>query len=224
MYPPSSFLTLPLEIRQHVYSFLVIKKYPELYLWSCWKYSAYCLSRTCRQLYNEVPNYYYGKSVFRLSIFDYGYLRSELPTWSKRRTEYIELNLKINLKRMQHLHLEMELYDDGLSDLRQAEQLEWFCGALMRARQGSVETCWLKSLDIPAFGPGPWGGIGNSTAQGTDEEMARYKAFLRPLIGRIGKLTIRGRQVTLDDEDFRVDKGNLTRIDDSNGISGRQCG
>ena len=112
---------------------------------------------------------------------------------------------KFNLKRVQHLQLEMELHDNGVSDLQQVEQLKWLWGALMRARQGSVETCWLKSVDILVCA-GPWGEIDNYTRQVTDEEMARYKAFLRPLIGGIGKLTIRGRQVTLD-EDFRVDKG-----------------
>ena len=221
MYPPSSFLTLPLEIRQHIYSHLLDNKYPKLYLASDLKYSAYCLSRTCRQLYHEVPNHYYGKSVFRLSLFEYGFIRSVLPTLPRRWAEDV---IKINLKRVQHLRLEMELHHFVVSDLQQVEQLKWLCRALMRARQGSMETCWLKSLDVIVRGPGQWGEIGNSTAQGTDEEMARYKAFIKPLLGRIGKLTVRGRQVTLDDGNFRGDNGNLTRKDDTNGISGRQCG
>ena len=93
----------------------------------------------------------------------------------------------------------------------------------MRARQGSVEKCWLKSLDIPVCEPRSWGEICDYTAQGTDEEMALYKGFLQPLRGRIGKLTIFGRQVMLDDKDFRIDNGVRTRIDDSNEISSRQC-
>ena len=37
------------------------------------------------------------------------------------------------------------------------------------------------------------------------KEIARYKAFLQPFRGRIGKLTILGREVTLEDEDVGVD-------------------
>ena len=221
MYPPSSFLILPLEVRQHIYFYLLDNKYPKIYLLSDLKYSAYCVSRTCRQLYHEVPNYYYDKSVFRLSLFDYGFIRSVLPEFSRRMAEYV---IKINLKRVQHLRLEIELYEYGVSNFQQVEQIEWLCGALVQARQGSVETCWLKSLDITVSGPGQRGETGNSTAQGTDEEVARYKAFLQPLLGRIGKLTVRSRQVTLDDENLRGDNGNFTRKDDTNGISGRQYG
>ena len=166
-----------------------------------------------------MPDYYYGKSVFWLSLFDYGCLPSELPTFSKRRVRYLE----INLKRVQHVQIEMDVHDNGLSDLQQVKRLEWFCGALVRARQGSVEKCWLKSLDIPVCEPRSWGEICDYTAQGTDEEMALYKGFLQTLRGRIGKLTIFGRQVMLDDKDFRIDNGVRTRIDDSNEISSRQC-
>ena len=214
MFPPSSLLTLPLEVRQHIYSYLLINKYPELFLWSYRNYSAYCLSLTCRQLYRDVLHYYYAKNVFRLSLIDYECLPTQLPAWSKRRAEYLE----INLKRVQHLQLEMELYDDGLSDPLQVEQPEWFRRALIRARQGSVERLWLKSLDIQVCGPRSWSEICDYTAQGTDEEMARYKAFLQPLRGRIGKLTIFGREVTLDDKDVGVDDDTV--IDDCNGNSG----
>ena len=214
MLPSSSLLTLPLEVRQHIYSYLLINKYPELFLWSYRNYSAYCLSLTCRQFYLEVLNYYYAKNVFRLSLIDYECLPTQLPAWSKRRAEYLE----INLKRVQHLQLEMELYDDGLSDPLQEEQPKWFRAALMRARQGSVEKCWLKSLDIQVCGPRSWNEYCDYAAQqGTDEEMARYNAFFQPLRGRIGKLTIFGREVMLDDEDVGVDSD--TKINDFNGIS-----
>ena len=112
----------------------------------------------------------------------------------------------------------MELYDDRLSDPLQVEQPERFRDALMHARQGSVEKCWLKSLDIQVCGPRSWREICDYTAQGTDEKMARYIAFLQPLRGRIGKLTIFGREVTLDDKDVGAD--NDTKIDDFNGTPG----
>ena len=129
MYPPS-LLSLPFEVRQHIYSYLLINEYPTLFLWSYQNYSRYCLSLTCRQLYLEVVEYYFAKNVFRLSLADYGCLPYQLAARSKRRAEY----LKSNLKRVQHLQLEMKLYDDGLSDLLQMEQPEWFRGALLRAR------------------------------------------------------------------------------------------
>ena len=132
--------------------------------------------------------------------------------------EYV---IKIKLKRVQHLRLEIELHEYGVSNLQQVEPIKWLCGALVRARQGSVETCWMKSLDITVCGPGPWGEIGNYTTQVADEEMARYKSFLQPLLGTIGKFTVRGRQVTLDDEKFIGDNGNLTRNDNTNDIPGR---
>ena len=74
---------------------------------------------------------------------------------SKKRAEYLE----VNLKRVQHLQLEMQLYNDGVCDPRYLVQPEWFRGALMRVKQGSVEKYWLKSLDIQVCEPQGWSGL-----------------------------------------------------------------
>ena len=192
MYPSYSLLTLPLEIRQHIYSYLLISEFPELVRWRNRNYSKYFLSLTCRQLYLEVVEYYFTMNVFRHPLNDYGYLLNQL----QRRAEYLELNLR----RVQHLQLEIQLYDHVLCHRVQMKQAEGFRGALIRARQGSMERCWLKSLNIQVSGPRSWVELWDCTAQrGTDKEMASYKAFLQLFRGITGKLTILGREVMLDD-------------------------
>lgn len=187
MYPPSSLLTLPLEVRQHIYSYLLINPYPAFSIWHYQTRSRYCLSLTCRQLYLEVVEYYFAKNVLWLSLVDYGRLPSQLAARSKRKAEQLEFNLR----RVQHLQLIVYLYGDGLSDPLQMEQPEWFRGALLRAKQGSVERCPLKSLDIQVCGSLSWSEFCGHTAQrGTDKKMAPYKAFLQPFIGMAGKLTV----------------------------------
>ena len=80
------------------------------------------------------------------------------------------------------------------------KQAEGFRDALIRARQGSVERCWLKSLNIQVLGPRYWVKLWDYRAQGDiDEEIASYKAFLQLFRGIAGKLTILGREVMLDD-------------------------
>ena len=209
MSPPSSLLTLPLEVRQRIYSYLLINKYPAHFPWRHWNYSVCCLSRTSRHLYHEVLHYYYTKNVFWLSFVFSECLPTERPAWpkkSKKSKKWTE-SLEINLKRAPPLQLELKLEDNGQSDLQQLEQLEWFYDALIRAKQRSVEKCWLKSLDIQVCKSRSQDFFGYYPAkQVTDEEMALYKAILQPLRGRIGKLMIFGRQLTLDDEDLSVDQ------------------
>ena len=191
MYPSSSLLTLPLEIRRHIYSYLIIEL-PELVRWSYQNDSKYFLSLTCRQLYLEVVEYYFTMNAFRHSLNDYGYLLNQL----QRRAGYLELNLR----RVQHLQVEIQLYDHALCHHVQMKQAEGFRDALIRARQGSVERCWLKSLNIQVMGPRYWVRLWDYRAQGDiDEEIASYKAFLQLFRGIAGKLTVLGREVMLDD-------------------------
>ena len=198
MYPSSSLLTLPLEIRQHIYSYLLINECSGLFLWSYRDHSRYLLSLTCRQLYLEVDDYYFAMNVFRLSLDHFGNLEvpNQLVAWSKRSAGDLELNFR----RVQHIQLEMELYDHGQSHPQRMKQAEWVRGALIRARQGSVERCWLRSLDIQVYGTRSLSESWNFTAQqSTDKELVPYKAFLQPFRGMTGKLTFLGQEVMLDD-------------------------
>lgn len=146
-------------------------------------------------------------NVFRHSLNDYGYLLNQL----QGRAGYLELNLR----RVQHLQLEVQLYDHVLCHRVQMKQAEGFRDALIRARQSSVERCWLKSLNIQVRGPRSWVKLWDYTAQGDiDKEMASYKAFLQLFRGITGKLTVLGREVMFDDQDVGLD--NDTKIDNLN--------
>ena len=137
-------------------------------------------------------------NVFQLSLDVYGHLEvpNQLAAWPKRNAGDLELNLR----KVQHLQLEMGLYDHVLSDPLPMKQAEWFRGALIRARKGSVETCRLKSLDIQVYGARSWSDLWDYTAQqGTDKEVAPFKSFLQPFREITGKLTVLGREVILDD-------------------------
>ena len=133
-------------------------------------------------------------NVFRLSLDDDGYLPIQLAAWPKERLEYLDYNLR----RVQHLQVEMKIWH--------REQAKGFRGGLFRARQGTVENCWLKSLDIQLSRPPSWCKFWIYTAKrGIDKEMAPYKAFLQPFRGLTGKLTLLGREAMLDDEDVGID-------------------
>ena len=190
MYPSSSLLTLPLEIRQHIYSYLLIDKGPQLFLWCYPNYSIHFLSHTCRQLYHEVIEYYFAMNVLELSLAHDGYRPDELAAWPKERLEYLEYHLR----RVQHLQIKMTLWH--------RQQAKGFRGALIRARQGTAEDCWLKSLDIQLSRLSSWCNFLISTAdRGIDKEMTLLKFFLQPFRGLAGKLTFHGREVMLDDDE-----------------------
>ena len=126
-------------------------------------------------------------NVLSLSIEENGYLPNQPAAWPKRKVEYLEYNLR----RVQHLQVEMEPCHK--------EQAENFRGALICARQGSVENCRLKSLNILVWRPHSWRKLWKETAKrGIDEEIAPYKACLQPFKGLTGKLTLLDREVTLD--------------------------
>ena len=188
MCPSHSLLTLPLEIRRHIYSYLIIE--PELVRRSFRNSYKYFLSLTCRQLYLEVVEYYFTMNVFQHSLDDYGYLLHQL----QRKAGYLEFNLR----RVQHLQLEIQHHDHVLCHRVQMKQAEGFRDALIRARQGTVERCWLKSLNIQVSGPRCWFKLWEYRAQGdVDKEIASYQAFLQLFRGITGKLTVLGREVML---------------------------
>lgn len=61
-------LTLPLEIRSHIYSFIYLENRNVNFLHPKSHYIKTALSLSCQQLYQETLDYYYGKNTFSLPL------------------------------------------------------------------------------------------------------------------------------------------------------------
>ena len=61
-------LTLPMEIRCHIYSFLYIEHHGVNFVTPKLCYTKTALYLSCQQLYQETLEYYYGRNTFRLFL------------------------------------------------------------------------------------------------------------------------------------------------------------
>ncbi len=71
-------LTLPLEIRCHIYSFIYLEDLAVKFLGPKSHYTETALFLSCRQFYHETLEYYYGKNTFSLPVCQ----RFAMSDWS----------------------------------------------------------------------------------------------------------------------------------------------
>ena len=196
-------LALPLEIRQQIYSYLLINKHAKFLLRSDINFSAHALSLTCRQLYIEALDYYYRKNVFRISLREpelAGAERfpSEIAAYSMIGAQCLENRLK----RVQHLEVETEIFDKIWCDPVQKEQPEWFCSALLAAKQGQEDNRLLRNLKLLICGPMSVGeNSENKSRKITKGEALDYELLFEPLRGKIGTFIVFDQEIRFNEED-----------------------
>ncbi|KAL2045204.1 hypothetical protein N7G274_002286 [Stereocaulon virgatum] len=219
----SALLTLPLEIRQNIYSFLLINRYTKRFLHGDVNFSAHALSLTCRQLYIEALRYYYDHNVFSISFVDHslcgfcispGRFPSEIAADSKTGGAYVNKHFKF----VQNLQIEMEIFD-GMCPV-QAEQPDWLCSTLILAKQGQDNNILLKNLQLIICGLVSSSRLFEDWREFTEEETAKWTALFQPLRGKIGTFMIFDRQVPFTEEGLET-LGHANGYDDDDEVAGQ---
>ena len=214
-------LGLPLEIRQHIYSYLLINKYTKRFLRDDVNFSAHVLSLTCRQLYIEALEYYYKNNIFWISFIDPSRtdperFPSEIAAHSKTGGSYLEKHFKF----IQSLQIEIEMFDENWCSHVQAEQPEWLCSTLLLAKHGQEDKELLKKLQLRIRGS-----VSSSHPQEdksrklTEEEAAEWTSLFQPLRGKIGTFMIFDQEVPFTDEGVEALR-HTNGIDDDNEVAG----
>lgn len=153
MPPPPNLLTLPLEIRNQIYSYLLP---PALHLNLVKDDMDGPLRQTnilrlCRHIHYEVFTYYYATNTFHLDLTEPAYAPNRFVSGTKALLKYI--------RRVRNLHLVIgddyyysyshSLSEDAdtLSDYAR-EQFEWFLKTVREANNGNGGGMWLTNLVI----------------------------------------------------------------------------
>ena len=201
---PSGLLSLPFEIRHHIYSYLLLNSH----VMSMTSHDMdrplhNALLRTCRQMREEGISYYYFANTFLLSLLN--------PVFVKRfrkGTKYRE-NLVKHLRRMRKLqvvlgllsHLTpeaMDSRDDFALSCRERMQSawDWFCGLLGEAKTSSDQRPWLKNLAVIDRVRVPPDFESSSVTREVDEWREKREAILpilEDLKGEVQCLTVESR-------------------------------
>lgn len=161
---PSLFLTLPLEIRHEIYSYLLIDdNLPHLIPTNLFRNDAarravYNIFLVCRKVYSEAFQYYYSKNVFLVSLCTPRYNLKDVIANSNL--------LARQLQHVQALHLIIEVPTKprifgestaepahlGTEFQRQIEQWSCFLGCLSKSKGRQAERL-LKDLIIEDWPP-----------------------------------------------------------------------
>jgi hypothetical protein len=221
----SALLTLPLEIRQNIYSFLLINKYTKRFLHGDVNFSAHTLSLTCRQLYIEALHYYYDHNVFSISFVDHSLCRScidpgrfpsEIAADSKTGRAYVNKHFKF----VQNLRIEMEIFD-GMCSPIQAEQPDWLCSTLLLAKQGQDNNILLKKLQLIICGFVSSSHLHEDNwREFTEEEAAEWTALFQPLRGKVGTFMIFDQEVPFTEEGLEA-ISHTNGYDDDDEVAGQ---
>lgn len=214
-------LKLPLEIRQHIYSYLLINKYTKRFLGDDVNFSAHVLSLTCRQLYIEALEYYYKNNIFRISFIDPSRpdperFPLEIAAYSKTGGSYLEKHFKF----IQSLQIEIEMCDENWCSHVQKEKLEWLCSTLLLAKHGQEDKELLKRLQlrirVSVSSSHPYE---DKSRKLTEEEAAEWMFLFQPLRGKIGTFMLFDQEVPFTDEAVEVLR-HTNGIDDDDEVAG----
>lgn len=138
----SVLLSLPLEIRHQIYSYLLLNNRAlSMFLDDMDKPLQKRLFRVCRQIRREAMDYYYIKNTFIISLVDPGYMRRFGPGKTLRGTLLKHLcraqRTEVALAVLSHMHrIDTETIKDFQFGYRKAmqEQWAWFCELLSEAK------------------------------------------------------------------------------------------
>ena len=196
----TSLLTLPLEIRNQIYSYMLLNEYiKDMIAANVTRPQEQGLFLTCRQLYFEAFEYYYNANTFQLSLCDL--------TYSPDVYLHGDSTLMKRLGSMRNLHVQIgsmncKRVGDTSGDvfvLQYEDELRWrrFVKQLTDVNEGQVG--WLlRSLVVvdrssPRYWPSPH--YLKSEPPPIDPSMFENKAMalkrlVEPLEGYVGKITI----------------------------------
>ena len=203
MASPASLLTLPLEIRDQIYSYMLLNEdIKDVIAANITRPQEHGLFLTCRQLYFETFEYYYNANTFQLSLCD--------PTYSPDVCLYGNSTLMRRLGGMRNLHVEIGSMEckrvgDASGDvfvLRYENELRWrrFVKQLTDVHKGQVGwllrslvvldrssppderryfKCFNKKSESPPIDPSVF-----------ENKAMALKRLVEPLKGNVGEVTI----------------------------------
>ncbi len=204
MASPTSLLTLPLEIRDEIYSYMLLNEdVKDVIAANVTRPQEHGLFLTCRQLYFEALKYYYNANTFQLSLCD--------PTYSPDVYLHGDSTLMKRLGGMRNLHVEIGFMEckrvgDTSGDvfvLRYENELRWrrFVKQLIDVHEGQAG--WLlRSLVVvdrsapPVQRPSAYH-LPNQVSESppidpsvSENKAIALKRLVEPLDGNVGKVTI----------------------------------
>lgn len=203
MATPTTLLTLPLEIRNQIYSYMLLNDFIiDMIAANVTRPQEHGLFLTCHQLHFEAFEYYYDVNTFQLSLSD--------PTYSPNEYLHGDFTLMKRLGDMRNLHVEigaMERESVGVTScdvnvLRHEVERRWarFVQQLTHVHEGQVgpllrslivvERC-IRSHKSPLSKFSDEKPIQPPIALSMSKEMIMVLARLvEPLKDKVGKITI----------------------------------
>lgn len=203
MATPTTLLNLPLEIRQQIYSYMLLNDcIIDMVAANVGRPQEYGLFLTCRQLHSEAFDYYYYTNTFRLSLSD--------PTYSPDEHLHGNLILTNRLGSMRNLHVEIEpvkrefvgATGEDINALRHVGEPRWrrFTQQLTDTHEGQVGLL-LKSLVVIDRYARPCAPQYYYYSDGKlvqppialselDERIMALTQLVEPLKDKVGKITI----------------------------------
>ena len=204
-------LTVPLEIRQNIYSYCLVNNFIKDMVKDDMHRPVRGLLLACHQTYQEASEYYYPNNTFQISLTSLCYVPKDIATRSF---------LKKHLGRVQNMCLRIKTTNKQRSSTsmnggfqfptdsrypKQQQQWDWFLETLMEVK-GPKSQKLLKRLlildsclDLVTSTP-PEIVLG-----GDRPNVAPYSALLQPLEGRIGKITIQ-QMDRASEAEFAIDE------------------
>lgn len=136
-------LSIPLEIRRHIYSYLLPNAAKINIVRDDMDGPLHPI-RICRDVYHEAVDYFYSTNIFLLDLTDPAYAPNRFFSGTRLMLKYI--------RRVQTLYLligdSFSPNDDAYTFSKYArEQFDWFLGTLREANEGR-EGWWLKNLVV----------------------------------------------------------------------------